>query len=428
MNGLHKIVENISLDKLRIIIGDRTLYVWGAGNQGRGITRVLQDNGIDPVGYIDASPKMIGQKISGIKVESPDIISKLPVDDLFIIIAVFFYEQEISDYCREGRLVQGKNFIHYSSLKPRDYSIDVSGSCNLRCISCPRASKGKVKPPGLGMPFETFREVIDKIKIEDPFVGNIQLYQWGEPTLNRHLPEMIRYARQKGICCAVSSNLNNNNIDFQTIIESKPEWFRISASGWGEQYEITHTGGRWNVFIKNLERVAMLRKEVHPEMKVELYYHLYKHSIGNDLKKFHNLCEELSIEFHPVYAYLISLDDVLQYKEGIPLPATAKEAQCLMLLDLEDGLKIAQSEASLPCDAFRSIHINADLSVSNCMMFFYPEENRAVENFLDTTIDEIMSIRRKCDLCKRCMKFGIHRYCGVYSTYEPDIDTLIKNE
>ncbi len=417
---LHKELIRISLNKLRIILQNKNLYIWGAGNQGRGIARILHENGIIPSGYIDNSYDMSGQSIAGIRVESPSIISEIPEGKLFIIISVFFYEQEISDTCQKYGLKQGEDFIHYSSLKPRDYSIDISGSCNLKCISCPRASKTKNSPSVKLMPLEAFCKIIDKIKVEDPFVGNIQLYQWGEPTLNNKLPEMIRYARENHIYSAVSSNLNLK-VNYQKIIESRPEWFRISASGWGKQYEIAHTGGDWDVFINNLKQVALLRQTYYPEMKLELYYHLYKHSTGKSLLKFQNLCKKLSIEFHPVYAYLISLDDVLRYQEGIPLPPSAQKAQKKMLLNLDEGIRIAQNEIALPCDAFRSIHINSDLSVSNCMMFFYPDKNRAVDNFLETSIDSIMNIRRDCDLCKRCIKHAIHRYCGSYSTLKPDI-------
>ncbi len=422
---MHKAIAQVSLDALRASIAQRRLFVWGAGNQGRGITRILLEHGIVPSGYIDSSLDLAGKKIAGIPVEQPGILAEIPSDKIFIIIAVFFHEQELADICRKHGLKQGVEFIHYSSLKPRDYSLDVSGSCNLRCISCPRAS-GK-KSPGAGvMSLEDFRQVIDKLRREDPFVGNIQLYQWGEPFLNKKLPEMICYAREKGIYSAISSNLNRA-ADFREIIAARPEWFRISASGWGEEYEITHTGGRWDIFLSHLKQIALLRQNLHPEMKLELYYHLYKHSIGKGLRNFQDLCKELAIEFHPVFAYLISLDDVLKYQEGTPLPVAAQEAQKRMLLDLDEGLRIARSEAALACDAFRSIHINADLSVSNCMMYFCPEGNRAVNNYLDHGVLEIMAIRRRCDLCKRCIRHGMHRYCGAYSTFKPDIDKLSKD-
>lgn len=423
---LHKEIKGLPLDTIRAISAKRDIYIWGAGNQGRGIARALQEKGIIPSGYIDSSPDMVGRNVSGINVKSPDIISTIPSKKLFIIISVFFYEQEINAICLKHGLKQGEEFIHYSVLKPRDYSIDISGSCNLRCISCPRGSGKENNPPGGIMSLETFKKVIDKLKREEPFVGNIQLYQWGEPFLNKNLPEMIAYARNHDIYCAVSSNLNLD-IDYQRIMASRPEWMRLSASGWGEQYELTHTGGNWDLFLKNLKQVASLRQEYYPEMKLELYYHLYKHSIGEDLLRFKNLCEMLSIEFHPVFAYIISLDDVLRYQEGTPLPSTALEAQQRMLLNLDEGLRISRGERKLPCDAFRSILINSDLSVSNCMMYFYPQANRATDNFLETGIDQIMETRRSCDLCRRCMKHGMHRYCGVYSTFKPDIHGLINN-
>lgn len=422
----HKAGNEISLNKLRSLIEGKQLYIWGAGNQGRGIAQVLRANNISPVGYIDSSPDMFGKVLSGLTVSSPKIISQKQVVPFFIIISSYFYEKEIGAICTFHGLLQDKDFVHYSTLKPRDYSIDVSGSCNLQCISCPRSSREEKKPSAGMLSLETFQQVVGKIKKEDPFVGNIQLYQWGEPTLNKKLPDIISYALQEGIYSAISSNLNHH-ADYQGIIEARPEWFRVSASGWGDDYEITHTGGNWETFLRNFKKVAQLRRDIHPEMKLELYYHLYKHSTGEELRKFRDLCEELSVELHPVYAYLISLDDVLRYMEGIPLPVSAEAAQQKMLLSLNVGLEIAKGEVSLPCDAFRSIHINSDISVSNCMMYFYPKENRAVTNYLEHSIEEIMAIRGKCSLCRRCMKQGMHRYCGSYATFKPDFDELAKD-
>lgn len=393
----------------------RQLYIWGAGNQGRGICHILRENGIAPVGFIDRSANLTGSTIMGIPVVSPELIlGKSAQDTLFIVIASFFFASDIADQCRAAGLQEHDHFITYSSLKPRDYSIDVSGACNLKCIACPRSTRSAVeRSPGF-MKLETFRLVIDKIKREDPFVGNLQLYQWGEPTLNKELPAMIAYARSCGIQCAISSNLNAP-ANFRAIVEARPEWLRLSASGTGDAYELTHTGGKWNQFAEHLEEICALRNEIYPQMKVEMLYHLYKHSLGHDLEIVKNLCATYAIEFHPVYAYLISLDDVLAYQEGKPLPEPAQRAKELMLFDLNRGLELAQAESHLPCDAFRSIHINWDLAVSNCMMYYYPAQNQAVANYLETPVQEIMALRKKCALCKRCLSKGMHRYCSVFS-------------
>lgn len=417
---IHRDPKQISMETLRHHLAGKELYLWGAGNQGRGMARVLIENNIIPAGYIDSSPEMAGQSLTQIKVETPDILTKKVKEKIFIIISAFFYEQEIASTCNRYGLTKGSDFIHYSQLKFRDYSIDISGICNLNCLSCPRASKRKDAPASGMMSLENFKQVITKIRREDPFVGNIQLYQWGEPTLNKELPEMIDYAREHNILSAISSNLNTN-VDYQRIIESKPEWFRVSASGWGKDYEIAHTGGKWDTFLYNFRKLSELRRVYHPEMKLELYYHLYSHSVGAGFKKFRNFCKEMSVEFHPVYAYLISLDDVLRYQEGEPLPSSANRIMKHMIFDVAKGLAIAKKESDMPCDAFRSIHINSDLSVSNCMMFFYPKGNRAVLNFLEHDINTIMEKRHNCDICKRCLKHSMHRYCSAYSTLATDM-------
>jgi len=424
---IHRLIKPFPLDELKKAANARSIYIWGAGNQGRGIAKVLTREGIDITGFIERSPELIGSNVMGLDVLSSDSIRNKESGCIFVIIASYFYEAEISEKCRAEGLEEGVSFVHYSRLKPRDYSIDISGACNLKCISCPRAERSSIERSAGLMSFSTFQSVIEKIKREDPFVGNIQLYQWGEPTLNPSLPKMIAYARSQGINSAISSNLNLVKVDYRAIVEAKPERFRISASAWGKKYEIAHTGGKWEQFIGNVELLAKLRNELYPEMKIELYFHVYKHSLGEGVEQFRRLCKEYNIEFKPVFAYLISLDDVLRYQEGIPLPPAAQSAKDSMLMDLEEGLRKAKEERRLACDAIRSVHINWDTSVSNCMMYYFPQENVAVPDYLDQPIEDITKKRLSCDLCKRCIKQGLHRYCGVYSTEPTDIEELINS-
>lgn len=406
---------SVSLEKLRTIIGKKEILVYGAGNQGRGTRKALNDQGFQPSGFIDKNPELQNLVLAGLPVHPPEyIMRKDAVDKFFIVIASFFFEREIAENLDSWGFTKGLGYVSYSALKPHDYVVEVSGACNLRCISCPRAARGPISRSSSMMSMANFKEVLAKIRREDPFVANIQLYQWGEPTLNRDLPDMIQYARANGFLCGVSSNLNHQ-ADFRALIEAHPECLRISASGIGGAYGVTHTGGNWDTFLANIKIISGLRREIYPEMKVELYYHRYKHSIGETQDQVLELCRQLGLEFHPVPAYLISLDDVLAYCEGRPLPDSAKLARQLLMIDLDEGLYLAGKERSLGCDAFRVLMINADLSVSNCMMYYDPDGNTIVENFLETSLSEIEARRQETPLCIKCKKFGIHRYCGIYA-------------
>lgn len=404
-----------TLEGLRAAIGNRQILVYGAGNQGRGTRKALSDQGFEPSGFIDKNPALRNQVLAGLPVHPPEYVMRQDASDaFFVVVASFFFEREIAEELESWGFSRGRDYISYSALKLHEYVVEVSGVCNLRCISCPRADSRSIGRSSAMMSIANFRKVLAKIRREDPFVGNIQLYQWGEPTLNRDLPGMIRHARDNGFLCGVSSNLNHQ-ADFRALVEARPECLRLSASGIGDAYGVTHTGGNWKTFIANVETISGLRREIYPEMKVELYYHRYMHSIGKAQDQVAQLCHELGFEFHPVPAYLISLDDVLAYCEGRPLPNSAKQARELLLIDLDEGLKLAMQEVSLGCDALRVLMINSDLSVSTCMMYYDAVGNTIAENFLETPLEEIVARRSKTTLCTRCKKYGIHRYCGVYA-------------
>lgn len=393
----------------------RRLMIYGAGSQGRGVARALRANGLEPVGFIDRNPDVQGRMLSDLPVSGPSVLgTQRAADSLFIIIAAFFFEREIAALLEAHGFVREISYIPYSSLKPHDYAVEISGLCNLRCISCPRANRQPVDRNAAMMDLDSFKQVISKIRSEAPFVGNIQLYQWGEPSLNKSLPEMILHARQNGILCSISSNLNHR-ADFRALIAARPECLRISVSGMESSYEVTHTGGRWETFLANARTVADLRRELYPEMKIELYYHRYKHSVGSAQDKMAELCKQFDFEFHPVPAYIISLDDVLAYCEGKPLSEPACRARDLLLVDIDEGLRLARSESYQDCDALRVILINADLSVSACMMFYDPRENTITKNYLETPLADIVARRATFPLCARCQKHGLHRYCGVFA-------------
>jgi MoaA/NifB/PqqE/SkfB family radical SAM enzyme len=403
----------------------RNIYIWGAGIQGLGISFALQRLGIPLAGFIDSSTALQGKTKNGFPICSPDkVLSEgSPAGEKpFIIISVFFFEKEITERCLQAGFRKGDDFIFYTAIKPFDYAVDVSGVCNLRCIACPRGNPGKKAHAGY-MSFADYRKVIEKILREDPFVGSVQLYQWGEPLLNKSLPEMITWTNEQNIRCAVSSNLNYD-ADYEKVIKAGPAWFRVSVSGFGKNYEVTHTGGRWEVFLKNLHQLGRLRRDYCPEMKTEVYYHVYRNNAGDEYLQMKKLCEEeLDFEFHPVPAYLISLDDILSYLEGNDLNPSARKAVDLMVMGLDESIKMAMDERSRECLAMRCIHINWNLAVSNCMMFYYPDGNIAADNFLDTSMEEIMKRRKSCNLCRRCLSRGLHRYCSAHSTLDLNLKT-----
>ena len=81
--------------------------------------------------------------------------------------------------------------VHYY---PTKISIETGNICNLRCPLCPTNSDdNKNVEKGL-LSLENFKVIFDKIS---PFVKTIDLFNWGEPFLNKDIGEIIKYAKMK---------------------------------------------------------------------------------------------------------------------------------------------------------------------------------------------------------------------------------------
>jgi MoaA/NifB/PqqE/SkfB family radical SAM enzyme len=401
----------ISVEELRQLCLNKKVFIWGAMIVGQGVCRSLERNSIPVENFMDKSLSLQGRKALGYRILKPgDIFAQVRRGQGIIIIGSGHNSPEIASLCAKEGFQKGKDYILCEDLNDIDPSVDVAGMCNLKCISCPRGNE-KQQPPAGFMSALTYKQVLNKLLQEIPLLGSIQLYAWGEPQLNPELPEIVAITREASVLSAISSNLNYaKNLD--AVVAARPNWFKISCSGWAKNYERTHTGGKWKVFLANLQKLAHLRDTLHPDMQIILNYHLYKHNTGEDYRLIESLCKDLSLIFIPNHAYLYPLDSVMDFVDGKELSPEAKETIPMLLMTLEEGIASARKRASLPCPEERCFPINWDCRVRECGVFFRPF---IADNFLDTPLSEIIT-RKKRGLCVECRKRAIHQYTSVYLT------------
>ena len=77
--------------------------------------------------------------------------------------------------------------------KPYRVIIDPTNACNLGCPLCPTGLGASERGKKI-LKFEDFKKIVDEIK---DYCIEIHLYNWGEPTLNKYLVEMLQYAKLK---------------------------------------------------------------------------------------------------------------------------------------------------------------------------------------------------------------------------------------
>jgi MoaA/NifB/PqqE/SkfB family radical SAM enzyme len=399
-------------ENLPAIIGGRSVFIWGARHEGYASRLALTRNGIMPAGYIDSSSSLAGTSAFGLSITDPvSFFAKASPERVFIMVASGFFADEIAERCEEEGWRKGKDFAVYGELRRFNYQVEVAGMCNLHCISCPRGNWPRHRKPGL-MSAETYGRLIDKILLDDPWTGIITLYNWGEPLLNPELPEIIRLTRKKGLLSAVSSNLAMEK-DFEDVVRSGPDWFRISNSGWGAHYETTHTGAKWDRFLANCRKLSAYKRRHRPEMIVELFFHIYSHN-RQDFSKMQALCDELGFTLRYRHAALAPLDNIAIVIDGGQTTDAAAKTRKLQFLHVEEVMDIARAERNRPCYYMNHLWIDWDLSLAHCMEWYDPALTLFEKDFMSVTPDEIAAARIGSDHCRNCMEKGIHRAYCVY--------------
>ena len=400
----------ITSEELHQLCSNKKVFVWGAMIVGQGVCRSLERIGVPVESFLDSSPSLQGRSALGYTIGKPDdVFESVRAEKGIIIAASGHCDLEIGDCCEQNGLRKGQDYILCRELNDIDPSVDIAGMCNLRCISCPRGNES-IQPAKGFMSAKTYRKVLDKLLNEIPLLGSIQLYTWGEPLLNPELPEIVGMTREARVLTAISSNLNYSK-NLEAVIAARLDWFKVSCSGWGDTYERTHTGGRWNVFLTNLRKLVNLRNKIHPEMQITVNYHLYKHNIGEDYRRMETLCKELSLIFRPSPAYLYPVDAVLDFIEGRDISPEAQKTLPMLLTSLNEGIAQARERAHLPCPEERCFPINWDCSVRTCGVFFRPF---IADNYLNTPLSEIIKRKRRSKLCVQCKKHSLHQFTGVY--------------
>lgn len=401
-----------TVEELKHAISERSIYIWGARHEGYSTMQVFSRLGISVEAFIDSSYALQGTQAFDLDIQLPKkFFSEHRSSDAFIVIASGFFADEIAVECFKNDFVTGKDFIVYNELKRFNYQVDISGICNLKCISCPRGNFDQHRPAGF-MTAEVYTHVLDKILREDPYTGIITLYNWGDPLLNKALPEIVKITTARSVHSAISTNLSFN-IDFEKVIKAKPTWFRVSNSGWGDNYEITHTGGNWDLFLSNLYKLKQYKEQHHPEMLVEVFFHIYSHN-RDDYDKMQTLCDELGFTLRYRHAALAPLDNIEKIIDGVPLDAASMQTRELQFLKVEEVIPLAQAQKDRPCYYETHLWINWDLHVAQCMEWYRPDLNLVESSFLDTPIDDLWSARENSEFCKKCKSKGIHRVYCVY--------------
>ena len=150
---------------------------------------------------------------------------------------------------------------------PEIVQIESTNICNAKCVFCPRDEMHRRQ--GV-MSLELFKKIVDECA--ELGITHVRVHNYGEPFLDRHLTEKVRYAKQKGI--KEVGMISNGSLITEKIargmIEAGLDAINISVDAGGKDvFEQTRIGLNYDKVIANVERLVRIRAELgkrHPKL------------------------------------------------------------------------------------------------------------------------------------------------------------------
>ena len=404
------LTEEITPEAFRGLIGNRQIYIFSVNLEGIGFLRRFKRMGYDVGGFIDSrSYKNNVQR--GMPVISPDEFFARDDKEVFILITAKHRQTRrwAIRQCEEFGLVRNQSYMTSTTLCDYLPTIEVAGICNLRCISCNMGQPGANKVGGL-MSAASYRQVLTKMSSEIPFLNSVYLYLWGEPLINPDLPEIVRITAELGVASEISTNLTDGR-RLEALIEAHPDVLVIPCSGVGDNFGLTRTGGKWEDYRANLFKLRLYIDKHNAETVVRITYHMYKHNQGEDYDIVEGLAKELGFLFVPVLAQIFPERVLKHVIYGEPIPDEMMRANEMLCYSIDEQLEYAQKNKDRICfmmKVFPTVRWNT--SVAHCCNLMDPV---LTPNYLNETLDELLT-RRDCNgFCTSCMDHGMHRFFDV---------------
>lgn len=143
---------------------------------------------------------------------------------------------------------------------PISVAFEPTTSCNLRCPECPSGLRAFTRPTGM-LEKDFFRDTIDQL-YKDIFY--LIFYFQGEPYLNPSFLDMVKYAGDKGLYTATSTNAHYlTDANARKTVESGLDRLIISIDGITQEvYQQYRVGGNLEKVLQGARNIVKWKKEL----------------------------------------------------------------------------------------------------------------------------------------------------------------------
>lgn len=177
---------------------------------------------------------------------------------------------------------------------PVSISFEPTTSCNLRCPECPSGLRAFTRPTGM-LQKDFFRDTIDQLSGDLLY---LIFYFQGEPYLNPDFLEMVKYASEKGIYTATSTNAHYlNDANARRTVESGLDRLIISIDGTTQEvYQQYRVGGKLEKVLQGARNIMKWKKELKSRTPFVFFQFLVVKPNEHQIEEVKRLAAEIGVD------------------------------------------------------------------------------------------------------------------------------------
>lgn len=177
---------------------------------------------------------------------------------------------------------------------PVSISFEPTTSCNLRCPECPSGLRAFTRPTGM-LQKNFFRDTIDQLSSDLLY---LIFYFQGEPYLNPDFLDMVKYASQKGIYTATSTNAHYlNDANARRTVESGLDRLIISIDGTTQDvYQQYRVGGKLEKVLTGARNIMKWKKELKSKTPFVFFQFLVVKPNEHQIEDVKRLAAEIGVD------------------------------------------------------------------------------------------------------------------------------------
>jgi len=264
---------------------------------------------------------------------------------------------------------------------PQLYQIEIFAGCNLRCPLC-HAGREEIGRETKFLTLDRFKIIFGKI---EPYAELIYLHIWGEPTLNKHLIDMVEYIHKQKPSCKTNVSTHGNGLSkdyMRRLIGAGLSQLIVSIDGANQAtYEKYRVGGRFDQALSTLRWASEAKTELNSPIAITAQCIQMKQTI-DEAESFRKVADfpGVSAGMKPLYigGYGMDYQDFIDERVEIQHPTLAG---CTALSDV--------------------IAIQTDGSIIPCCLYPQQAEGFDLGNIFEESLEELFARRDRWEMERR---------------------------